>query len=118
MLLHEARDAWDPAHWSIRIFDFLLSRARDQARTAHSENGKSAAHNADFDIIDALGESLAVSSQDDFSVDSFGFADMSDLSVPGTFDDSLLMPNFYIPSARAFYTFGQYQFDLAIDSSQ
>jgi hypothetical protein len=65
-----------------------------------------------------LGESLAVSSQDDFSVDSFGFADMSDLSVPGTFDDSLLMPNFYIPSARAFYTFGQYQFDLAIDSSQ
>jgi hypothetical protein len=98
MLLHEARDAWDPAHWSIRIFDFLLSRA-DQARTSQTENGPDndyssnpAAANVFDDNTDQLGHQ-------NVSMESLDFASLPDLSIPGTFDDFLLMPNFFLPSA-------------------
>jgi hypothetical protein len=98
MLLHEARDAWDPAHWSIRIFEFLLSRA-DQARTAQTENGPEndcildpATSNVFDNDTDQLGHQ-------DLSMESLDFASLPDLSIPGTFDDFLLMPNFFLPSA-------------------
>jgi hypothetical protein len=32
-------------------------------------------------------------------MDSLEFAGLPDLSIPGTFDDFLLMPNFFMPSA-------------------
>jgi hypothetical protein len=99
MLLHEARDAWDPAHWSIRIFDFLLSRAHDQARNAHAEQSIDAGRASDSEIADALGEDLDGLHQHDLSMDPLEFAGLPDLSIPGTFDDFLLMPNFFMPSA-------------------
>jgi hypothetical protein len=99
MLLHEARDAWDPAHWSIRIFDFLLSRAHDQARTAHAEQSLDADCTSHSDIANTYGEDLNGLDQHDLSMDPLEFASLPDLSIPGTFDDFLLMPNFFMPSA-------------------
>jgi len=99
MLLHEARDAWDPAHWSIRIFDFLLSRAQDQARTAQTEKGLDDNHASDPGPVNAFGEDMTGLDQHDLTMDSLEFAGLPDLSIPGTFDDFLLMPNFFLPSA-------------------
>jgi hypothetical protein len=99
MLLHEARDAWDPAHWSIRIFDFLLSRAQDQARTAHAEQSLDADRTSHSEIVNTYGEDLNGLDQHDLSMDPLEFAGLPDLSIPGTFDDFLLMPNFFMPSA-------------------
>ena len=100
MLLHEARDAWDPAHWSIRIFDFLLSRAQDQARTAQTEKGPGEDdETSDQAAANTFGEDTIGLHQEDFSMDPMAFASMPDLSIPGSFDDFLLMPNFFLPSA-------------------
>ena len=99
MLLHEARNAWDPAHWSIRIFDFLLSRAQDQALTAQTEKAPVDHHTSDPAASDVFGEDVSGLDQQDLSMDPLDFADLPDLSIPGTFDDFLLMPNFFLPSA-------------------
>lgn len=99
MLLHEARHAWDPAHWSIRIFDFLLSRAHDQARTGQAENSLDTSHASDPGIANVFGEDIEGVHQHDLSMDSLDFAGLPDLSIPGSFDDFLLMPNFFLPSA-------------------
>jgi hypothetical protein len=99
MLLHEARDAWDPAHWSIRIFDFLLSRAQDQARTAQAEKSLDNGHVLEPAAANAFGEDMVGLHQQDLTMDPLDLADLPDLSIPGTFDDFLLMPNFFLPSA-------------------
>jgi hypothetical protein len=100
MLLHEARDAWDPAHWSIRIFDFLLSRAQDQARTAQTEKGPGDDdHTSELTTTNAFGEDTIGVQQEDLSIDPLDLASLPDLSIPGSFDDFLLMPNFFLPSA-------------------
>jgi len=99
MLLHEARDAWDPAHWSIRIFDFLLSRAQDQARTTQTETDVDNDQAQDATTTDAFGEDVVGLQEQDLSMDPLDFASLPDLSIPGTFDDFLLMPNFFLPSA-------------------
>ena len=99
MLLHEARDAWDPAHWSIRIFDFLLSRAQDQARTAQIEKGPADDHASDPAPSNVFSEVMPGLPQQDVGMDPLNFADLPDLSILGTFDDFLLMPNFFLPSA-------------------
>ena len=93
MLLHEARDAWDPAHWSIRIFDFLLSRAQNQALTVQTEKAPVDDHTSDPAASNVFGEDISG------LMDPLDFADLPDLSIPGTFDDFLLMPNFFLPSA-------------------
>jgi len=99
MLLHEARDAWDPAHWSIRIFDFLLSRAQDQARTAQIEKDPENDEATDAVTTNGFGEDMIGLHQQDLTMGSMDFAGLPDLSIPGTFDDFLLMPNFFLPSA-------------------
>ena len=99
MLLHEARDAWDPAHWSIRIFDFLLSRAQNQALTVQTEKAPVDDHTLDPAASNVFGEDISGLHQQDLSMDPLDFADLPDLSIPGTFDDFLLMPNFFLPSA-------------------
>lgn len=99
MLLHEARDAWDPAHWSIRIFDFLLSRAQDQARTAQTEKDLDNDEVKDAVTTNGFGEDMIGLHQQDLTMGSMDFAGLPDLSIPGTFDDFLLMPNFFLPSA-------------------
>jgi hypothetical protein len=102
MLLYEARDAWDPAHWSIRIFDFLLSRGRELGREVDGEMGVGSVvgrreqSGADDSAVD---ESHRGSVYSDMTLDPFDLASMPDLSIPGTFDDFLSMPNFFIPSA-------------------
>jgi hypothetical protein len=101
MLLYEARDAWDPAHWSIRIFDFLLSRVREQSshsvRASPGVEGSGRQTQPDTD--DAIGGNNDGSGYSDMTLDPFDLASMPDLSIPGTFDDFLSMPNFFIPSA-------------------
>ena len=98
MLLHEARDAWDPAHWSIRIFDFLLSRAQDQARTAQTEKVPDDDYTSDPANANVFSEDT-IGLDQNLSMDSLDFASLPDLSIPGSFDDFLLMPNFFLPSA-------------------
>lgn len=98
MLLHEARDAWDPAHWSIRIFDFLLSRAQDQARTAQTEKGPDDEYTSDFTNANVFSEET-IGLDQNLTMESLDFASLPDLSIPGSFDDFLLMPNFFLPSA-------------------
>jgi len=102
MLLYAARDAWDPAHWSIRIFDFLLSRAQEQVRSVHAVQGAgSVTHGVQSSTDSAVdgngNDSGSVFS--DMTMDPFDLASMPDLSIPGTFDDFLSMPNFFAPSA-------------------
>jgi hypothetical protein len=102
MLLYEARDAWDPAHWSIRIFDFLLSRAREQGREVEGDQDQSAGsagRRVQSGTEDATGEDNGESVYSEMALDPFDLASMPDLSIPGTFDDFLSMPNFFIPSA-------------------
>ncbi|TLD05640.1 hypothetical protein E2P81_ATG10474 [Venturia nashicola] len=99
MLLHEARDAWDPAHWSIRIFDFLLSRANDQACTPQKEQFHEPLPTSNPSASNNIGEAFSDSHDNDLNMDSFDFANLPDLSIPGTFDDFLLMPNLFMPSA-------------------
>lgn len=99
MLLHEARDAWDPAHWSIRIFDFLLSRAQEQARTAQSEQCIETGDMLPTGDHDTFNEAAFATEQQDLPTDMLDFSTLPDLSIPGTFDDFLLMPNFFMPSA-------------------
>lgn len=101
MLLHEARDAWDPAHWSIRVFDFLLSRQNDQtcaAQTAQFQEPDPPSVSASSNI-NVLGNDVSGLHEDEINMDSFEFADLPDLSIPGTFDDFLLMPNLFMPTA-------------------
>ena len=101
MLLHEARDAWDPAHWSIRVFDFLLSRQNDQtcaAQTAQFQEPDAPSVSANSNI-NVLGDDFSGLREDEINMDSFEFADLPDVSIPGTFDDFLLMPNLFMPTA-------------------
>jgi hypothetical protein len=98
MLLHEARDAWDPAHWSIRIFDFLLSRA-DQARSVQTENDPENEYISDPATANVFNNDADQLGHQDLSMESLDFASLPDLSIPGSFDDFLLMPNFFLPSA-------------------
>lgn len=101
MLLYEARDAWDPAHWSIRIFDFLLSRAHEQGRSAvagQADNG-AAGRRVQAGVEGAVDGNHDGSVYSDMTLDPFDLASMPDLSIPGTFDDFLSMPNFFAPSA-------------------
>lgn len=101
MLLHEIRDAWDPAHWSIRIFDFLLSRAQAPARpTLEDGVGQQFDTNGPNTMDASLGELAQndpILGQSDFSSPSYW--PTLDLSIPDSFDDFLLMPNFFIPGA-------------------
>ena len=101
MLLYEARDAWGPAHWSIRIFDFLLSRTQDQdCRTVQVDQAVGdAGRRMQSSTGDVTNENNNGSVYSDLTVDPFDLASMPDLSIPGTFDDFLSMPNFFIPSA-------------------
>jgi hypothetical protein len=48
---------------------------------------------------DATGEDNGESVYSEMTLDPFDLASMPDLSIPGTFDDFLSMPNFFIPSA-------------------
>ena len=100
MLLYEARDAWDPAHWSIRIFDFLLSRAHEQGRPVQVDQGGGSVGRREQSSADTTTEGTHNGSvYSDMTLDPFDLASMPDLSIPGTFDDFLSMPNFFIPSA-------------------
>lgn len=99
MLLYEARDAWDPAHWSIRIFDFLLSRAQEQGRSGQASQGvEDAGHRTQYFAHNSADEGNSGSVYSDMNLDPFDLASIPDLSIPGTFDDFLSMPNFFIPS--------------------
>jgi hypothetical protein len=100
MLLYEARDAWDPAHWSIRIFDFLLSRAQEQGRSGQASQGVgNAGLRTQSGTDSTVDQGNSGSAYSDITLDPFDLASMPDLSIPGTFDDFLSMPNFFIPSA-------------------
>jgi hypothetical protein len=46
-----------------------------------------------------FGEDISGLDQQDLSMNPLDLADLPDLSIPGTFDDFLLMPNFFLPSA-------------------
>lgn len=101
MLLHEIRDAWDPAHWSIRIFDFLLSRAQAPARPTLDDGGCQHFDKNDPTTVDAsrgeIPHNDPILGQSDFSSPSYW--PPLDLSIPDSFDDFLLMPNFFVPGA-------------------
>jgi hypothetical protein len=100
MLLYEARDAWDPAHWSIRIFDFLLSRAHEQGRSVQTGGDiGNVGRRVQSDTDSTADEINDGSVYPDMALDPFDLASMPDLSIPGTFDDFLSMPNFFVPSA-------------------
>lgn len=104
MLLNEVRDSWDPAHWALRIFDFLLSSSNgyvgnsDQVRQAPDGasptqimtsdgllDGSAAFGNTDFSMF-----SQAAGQQDPWM--SF------DMNMADNLSDFLLMPNFFAPN--------------------
>jgi hypothetical protein len=101
MLLHEICGSWDPAHWSVQIFDFLLSFVRsggDAGSTAHLHD-QSVSANAETDMTGDCHSS----GYDDHGFYGEGFDELNgwdppNLNVPGMFNDFLLMPNFFAPS--------------------
>jgi len=100
MLLYEARDAWGPAHWSIRIFDFLLSRTSEQGNSVQvGQTFGSTGHHMQSNTDGGKSGNNDGSVYSEITVDPFDLASMPDLSIPGTFDDFLSMPNFFVPSA-------------------
>lgn len=100
MLLHEIHDAWDPAFWSIRIFDFLLTRANAQKTlgSGAQESSSAGIHATNDDSVPS-GDVVAF---DEGLSASFDPEDMmtngwmgADLTIPDSFEDFLLMPNFF-----------------------
>lgn len=103
MLLHEARDSWDPAHWSIRIFDFLMSRAGErgglpQVEGVGNTSKASLVNNEPGLEVDWAGYDAheGFPSIDDCTTLHDGQG--PDINIPSTFDDFLLMSNFFLPN--------------------
>lgn len=103
MLLHEARDSWDPAHWSIRIFDFLMSRAVEkdglpQVERIGNTSKASFVNNETGLQVDWAG----CDAHDGFpSIDectALHDGQDPDINIPSTFDDFFLMSNFFLPN--------------------
>jgi hypothetical protein len=100
LLLHEVCGSWDPAHWSINIFDFLLSFIDSKDEEA------SADHPLDEIPVAAVEhDGNMVSDGYNLSLDEYGLQgddwmgtsgwSPPNISVPGAFNDFLLMPNFF-----------------------
>lgn len=101
MLLHELCGTWDSAHWSVRIFEFLLSfTAPDRGEPLHSQYAR-ASTGPEIDVntfkewYDQTYGNYQLHAKDLGAATSW---ELPDLSVPGTFNDFLLMSNFFAPS--------------------
>jgi hypothetical protein len=98
MLLNEIRGSWDPAHWVLRIFDFLLSSA---AGTATPND--SAQQQGVIDMqssLDAMPLGMDVDScfpQDAGMLHPVDW-DSPNQALNGNFNDFLLMPSFFMPT--------------------
>lgn len=99
LLLNEVREAWDPAHWVMRIIDFLLSNC-----DAGGDDGNAATSNSplpqDF-ALDVLGGSKPHGERDAMDGDS-NYLYSVDWNSPetafvGSYNDFLLMSNCFVP---------------------
>ena len=100
LLLHEVRGAWDPAHWSINIFDFLLSfvHSKDEQVSAdHPPDELPAAPVGNDANIESDWYNLSLGEHGLQGDDWMGTSGWTppNISVPGAFNDFLLMPNFF-----------------------
>lgn len=104
MLLNEVRDSWDPAHWALRIFDFLLSRTNVDAdkvgqagQTAERPSPRQAA------TVDGMLDGSGGFGSTDFSIFAHGTGELDpwmpfDMGMANDVNDFLLMPSFFAPN--------------------
>ena len=101
MLLNEVRDSWDPAHWALRIFDFLLSNWNvdaEQARQAAERPSPTQAM-----TVEGMLDGSSSFGNTDFSMFAQGAGQQDpwmpfDMSMADNLNDFLLMPNFFAPN--------------------
>lgn len=104
MLLNEVREVWDPAHWVMRIFEFLLSSKAGAERSEERPEQQSFDPQTDSGVpeiditggIDSFGSGGCISN-------GTGHLHPVDWGSPndgliGSYSDILLMSSFFVPT--------------------